>query len=1360
MAYPEDYARSLGNLRSASNTEFLKRLSEIQQNAAAPVARKSDIANLILQKARSDFSVGEPSPSASKKEDKSLLDRGKSAALGILDILSRPLYGVAEAVDTAVNEGGNPLEGLWEGISGKEKTSFIDVLQSADERQIKDTLAYKVLSPEQQQAHLEEELKKSKISNVVYGLAGDLVLDPLNLVGVGIAKNIIKTPIKAVDELTNLDEPLQAAESIARQTPAPALPEATQGPLKRPELPMLSSQTEEALSNAQDATSRVDFPRVQLPKGAVSNRRPPVANIEGQQVKADYKATAPLLETLRQQPSFADLKGVFNKDISPKAFQQQQKARVVHDTAPILDQVSKANPAAVAFITGNQPLPLTDIARLQVDFAVEQIQDSIKSAVAQSKYAVFNAPKQANLSNKLTTAARKQVALENAVRNPKSPRFIPKVFSNYINMLKHAENAIIKKGFDEGNDALFPRAGTKPDSPYLRLSDVLDALPIEVARKAILGPDAVLPTTLLRAVAGEKSALDVLRKDQALFEAVTNIDWAPIMTKDYALKVMTASNKLQPAIEDVAKFTDEAKSAVASDTVKADSLEAISQAAKKEFKYEMPEVKGSFYNLVDDIKRIGQPTIIQQVIDRGKYKLAAGVTGGKNAQRAAQRPRIETAKESIKEVVPENTIKEISESVPLASQAADHGIFSHVLSMFNPAYGYKELRPTVLKNISVRRASATTRAHNITQIFNTVPEKEQLDFWDQVRGISLPKPGMEVAVNNLNKIIGNMFGESGLAEHFAGNSAIARAGVNYNDLNKHLKIVGVKDFKFTDSVKDPVTGKKVILTGPEILQNWRDYIPKNPADLRKFVYALTQATENAMVEYSTFANIGALWGRTKPAQDFVKVTDMHPAIDDMYFPKEIVSQIGKVSHGIDQFYQPLTHSETMRLYDSALRTWKSGVTIYAPSHHIRNMIGDMFLAWLDGVSNPIYYTKAAQILTANARRYSDIKPNKLPLRDILGDTREVEIIEEMMGVKQPRIPRGSRVIASVKVGGKSYPIDINQAYQMAFRHGLLPHSNILEDLPGSESLMERLANRYHPDKAGPFRPFGGRVQHAAQQTSESREHYARLAHWLYALEHTKGNSLEDVFQKAANRVRKYHPDGLDLTPTEKKVFRRLMPFYSWTRKAIPLVVEGIFTNPAKIMAYPKISSGIQELQGIDSSVSDPWPEDQLFPDWLTGNAIGPIFDPQSALSKAISRSDEERGYAVVNPGNPATDILEDYANNPIKGIGNMFTPFVKVPAELGFGREYMTGAPIDDRTEYIDKNIPILSTASRLTHGAAGTGLLEGGDLKGKETEPFNLTGLLNYLTGAGIIDTGRYIKGGEFDLKKRIAEAKKQNGS
>lgn len=1360
--------------------EYVKRLQQIQAakiygQVTSQPASKADFANLILQKARADWSYKAP-PGAPEDKGKNLGQHLKSVGLGILDILSRPSYAVNEAADVGFNEGGSLgdiLKGAGQGFTGKEKTSYIDVLQEQYKTDVRESPEYQKVAREQGEnvannvfaSDIEAANRDPKA--ILGGLLVDFTFDPLNAIGAG----LISKPLKALKgtskAATESNVVEGAVEELAQQAPTSQAAEATEQVAQPGISPDLLDKLRSAKNQDQVA---VDFPRVEGKFG--SNRRPPVKNIEGEQVKADYSGD--LLGKLREQPQFANLNDVFNRDLRESDFADLQKGRIQNETAQVVDQVAKGNPAATDLLTNKNIEPLGPVARSAVDNTVNEIVREIKEAIPnpakaraagkQPRHPIFNAPTQNNLSNRIANDARKQLIRESTnlrtgskINKAAAPALIPAVFDRYIDMLRNAEESLISKGRAEKNDAYYPRGGIKPGSPYLRLSDVLSALPRELAQEAILGAKGkVHASTILKAVTGSNAALgQIAKQNKPLFEAIRNTDWTPLMVKEYATRTIDAANAAQETTNDVANFISaKLMDTTASDVNKAAVMDETVKAAKNEFKHEMPAAKATLNEMLDGLRQSipsPLPDPIDDIIQRGKRSLAAGVfASGK--QRAAQGPRIATAT-AVTEAAIDSPITDAAVDLYKAEIAAEEGIFGTVLKWFDPASGYKDLRQLVLKNLSARKTSATTRASEIIKLFSKIPEAEHMTFWKEVTNADLPTiPAHRESVALMQKMFQNLFGDSGLAEKFAGNTAIARAGINVDHLNKHMRIVGINDFQFTRDVPDPLNPAKTIRLNPDqVLDTWKNYVPKDSADLRKFVFNMSQAVENSMVEYSTFANLGSIWGSKAAKNGYQQVTGMHSAIDGMYFPKEIVSQIAKMARGIDEMYEPVANSALMRLYDDALRTWKTGVTIYAPSHHIRNMIGDVFTSWLDGVSNPAYYTKSGQMLMANHHMYSDMKVGKNPLSDILGEGRETEIISKIIGNSQTRIPKGTRIIATAKVNGKKFSITLDQAYQMAFRHGLFPHSSVIEDLPGSETLMESLAQRFHPGKVGPFQPFKGNVAKGVKGLAETREHYVRGAHWLYALENTKANSLEELFQKSAERVRKYHPDGLDLTTTEKKVFRRLIPFYSWNRKAIPLILEGIAMHPAKIIAYPRIMSAMQEQQGIESSVSDPWPDDQLFPNWLSSNVIGPVLPPDSGFAQRIARSPGEEGYTLINPGNPATDIMEDYFNNPIKGVGNSLTPFLKIPAEIGFQREFQSGAPIDDKTEYIDKNVPLLSTMSRLTNGAVGTGLVEGGDLKGKETDSSNLPALINYLTAAGILDTGRYIKGGEFDLKERL---------
>lgn len=1378
MTYVEDYVNRLKQIQGASVAGMASQL------ANRPVNR-SEFANLILQRARSDFSVAQPQMPQEQK--KGIGSKAKSVALGVLDILARPGYAAAEASQQAFNTGhnaGDVAKGAWEGFSGKKQTSFIDVLQQQYKDDVRQSPEYKQLLKDSPNIAEQYALDKEKASQtnpkaIVGGLLADFTLDPLNLIGGG----AVKKPIQAIRDLKNAGKEGQAVADIAATAAKAPESGVVQGAESAPVTPAIignigTIKPTEGIKPStfadvlKNKTALQEFPSVQGKFG--SNRRPPSKMLDGKFVKADYQNE--ISQTIQGTPRFAHITDVHNRDIRASDFAKLQKARVVDETAQVVDQTAKGNPAALDLLTNKGIRPLSPVARGHTDAAVNHIIKEINNSIAdpvkakaagkQPRHPVFNAPTQNNLSNKLTNAARSQLKTESGVpgiSGPAAPKFVPAVFSRYMDMLKNAEESLITHGRSTLNDAYYPRGGIKPDSPYLRLSDVLDALPTEVAQRAILGPnqsDKVLPSIILKAITGNNTALGKVAKHPELFNAIKAVDWTPLMVKEYATRTIDAANAAHKTTEDVAKFISDAVGQTSSDAAKAGIIDATVTAGKKEFSKQMPEAKASVNDMLDGLRKSiphPMPNIVDDIINRGKHKLASGVFDAGKGAKEAQAPRIETVAAHTDEALADTgqTIQNAAFDMAAADKAAEYGIFSSVLGWVKPNAGYKELRPLVLENIGVRRASATTRASEIIKIFGKIPEAEHMAFWHEVRGFIDPVAGSHVEpVQQMQKMLGNMFGESGLAAKFAGNTSIARAGLNIDHLNKHMRIVGIKDFKFIREVPDPLNpGKVVHLDGPQILSTWKNYIPKNSADLRIFTHNLTQAVENAMVEYSAFSQLGAMYGKKAPATGHVMVAGMHPAIDGMHFPTEIAPQIGKMARGIDEMFMPLAGSSLMRALDQGLRTWKTGVTIYAPSHHIRNMVGDMFMSWLDGLSNPMYYTKSGAMLKANHHRYSDIKTGKNPLNDLLGDTRKADVIGQIMGQTKQSIPKGTRVIATAKIGKKKYQITIDQAYQMMFRQGLLPHSGVIEDLPGTETLAESLANRFHPGKAGLFQPFKGAVGSKVRGMSETREHFVRGAHYLYKLENTKANSLDDLFNKAAEAVRKYHPDGIDLTLTEKRVFRRIFPFYSWTRKAIPLVLEGLVMNPAKILAYPKLMSGIQESQGIDSSISDPWPDNQLFPDWLSSSIIGPVIKPDSAFAQAIARSQNEVGYGIVDPGLPSNDILEQFGNNPIKGAGNMVTPFIKIPAELAFGREYQTGAPIKDKTQYLDKNIPLLSTISRLTNGAAGTGVVEGGQLKNKETQPYNPSAIINFLTGAGILDTGRYIKGGQFDLKARLAK-------
>jgi hypothetical protein len=259
-----------------------------------------------------------------------------------------------------------------------------------------------------------------------------------------------------------------------------------------------------------------------------------------------------------------------------------------------------------------------------------------------------------------------------------------------------------------------------------------------------------------------------------------------------------------------------------------------------------------------------------------------------------------------------------------------------------------------------------------------------------------------------------------------------------------------------------------------------------------------------------------------------------------------------------------------------------------------------------------------------------------------------------------------------------------------------------------------------------FRPLGGKGQRAVHAVSEVRDHIPRLAQFIDGIVKHNG-SLQSAIEASAANVRKWHPDGLDITRFERTVMKRAFPFYSWTRKAIPLAIESALVSGNKVMAYPRLMEEIALANGIDAPPGDQFPGDQLFPDWMRDRGIGPVFGGPGS-------------YGVVNPSTPALDVFT-MLGHPGQTALDMLNPMARVPLEMSQGSTLGKQVPIENNASYLAMQVPGISQAGRVT-GAYG---VSDSVANSSQQQMFNL---LNMLTGAKTTQSGIYQKSAQFDLR------------
>jgi hypothetical protein len=163
-------------------------------------------------------------------------------------------------------------------------------------------------------------------------------------------------------------------------------------------------------------------------------------------------------------------------------------------------------------------------------------------------------------------------------------------------------------------------------------------------------------------------------------------------------------------------------------------------------------------------------------------------------------------------------------------------------------------------------------------------------------------------------------------------------------------------------------------------------------------------------------------------------------------------------------------------------------------------------------------------------------------------------------------------------------------------------------------------------------------------------------------------------------------------------------------------------------------------------MSNPFPQDQLFPDWITDSPAGPILQTADGPYKGIS------------PGIPFMDILGDYAGgNTKRTILGSTNPLIKVPIELtakpdaAVAQDLRTGINNYDLSDYVDRQIPNLSYVANIS-GRSPSSLFT--QKKGnKENGPgVQGTPFFNFLTGLGLMDMSKpsYQRQAREDAKNR----------
>lgn len=307
-------------------------------------------------------------------------------------------------------------------------------------------------------------------------------------------------------------------------------------------------------------------------------------------------------------------------------------------------------------------------------------------------------------------------------------------------------------------------------------------------------------------------------------------------------------------------------------------------------------------------------------------------------------------------------------------------------------------------------------------------------------------------------------------------------------------------------------------------------------------------------------------------------------------PEEVADAVkGYVNINTDKESQALG-----RAFDSVNRWWKNFALI-APAYHSRNAVGNFFNNWLGGFSDPQLYKDAAILQIGKAGKLT---------------ARQAEILNaaKRLGVNDTGF----------------YGSELSQTI--------------------SDQMSKPGWNPLAPNRRNLLFGTQGALSRSSRAFGTFMEDNARLASFMDRL--NKGDS----FAEASEHVKKFLFDYGELTNFERKVLKRIIPFYTWTRKNMPLQVEMLVKEPRKALGIFKAQ------EAMEAATIEPGEKEDILaalPEWMQGGhpIILPFKDPNTGNPVVIS------GQGFL----PLYDLTRIGMKSSFDDLVNMISPIIKFP---------------------------------------------------------------------------------------------------
>lgn len=238
-------------------------------------------------------------------------------------------------------------------------------------------------------------------------------------------------------------------------------------------------------------------------------------------------------------------------------------------------------------------------------------------------------------------------------------------------------------------------------------------------------------------------------------------------------------------------------------------------------------------------------------------------------------------------------------------------------------------------------------------------------------------------------------------------------------------------------------------------------------------------------------------------------------------------------------------------------------------------------------------------------------------------------------------------------------------------------SGFASEFRGAEGGLTPAAKALTGQKWSPVNPDNPAYEFIRTTQQRYIEDTSKVAYWRWEVQQnlSRGLSPDLAMRRATLSTKDILFDYDELSDIEKKVFRQIMPFYTFTRKNITLQIENALMRPGKT---GNVKEFIELVQAPDD---ERVPQSQLKPYQRTGGQV--------QLPKALMKTTQGQPVIARLPI-PFFDLSKVDPTNvegSLREFANMVSPIYRTPAEYLLGQT-ASGTPIESRSGFVKPSLP------------------------------------------------------------------------